>query len=97
MSKTDPGGEWVPGENAGDVSELERVGRLTIGHQLYDHADALLETADDVLDRAFDGEDIRREDLEAIRREMNALEFVLETYAEPVAEQREREEGNDDE
>lgn len=85
---TDAVVEWVPGETDHDEPELARVGRLAIGHSLVDHTESLYHQADDVLQRAFDGEDVTADDLEAFRRELSGLEFVLEAYVEPVVEER---------
>lgn len=83
---TDDVDEWIPGESDEPEPELARVGRLLLAYQIDQYMVEIRDTSQTIIDRAHDGEDIRREDVEALRNSMKNLEFTLRDYADPVVE-----------
>jgi len=83
MNMTD---DFVLGESDRDESELARVGRILLAARLDRFASNVGQVAHRVVSRAYDGEDIRREDIRDMRHAIEELELTLDEYGEPVVE-----------
>ena len=88
--------EWRLGQIDEPEPEISRVGRVAIGTWIEEYTTELYGHGRRILTEAHDGEDITVDDVDQIRREIRALEHVLDEFAEPVAEECSREEGTDD-
>lgn len=86
MTNTENDGEFVPGDRDIDEPELARVGRVLLALKIDTKAARIRERAGRVTSRAFDGEDIRREDLSELRAGIHELEHTLDTFADPVVD-----------
>jgi len=80
------GEEWVPAESDREEPELARIGRLLLAHEIDRRVYELREVAGEVVDAAFDGEDVTREDVKRLRNGIENLEFCLRDYVDPVVE-----------
>ena len=77
--------DWTPGENDRDEPPIAAPGRIAIANWYYHHADEVYHDAEELLDRAYDGEDVTPADAARLERHISALRHVLEQYIEPVA------------
>ena len=68
-----------------DESELARVGRLLLAHEIDREIADLRKIGHEICEKAFDGEDITPEDIEALENGIARLECALEDHAKPVA------------
>ena len=96
VEETEERPAWWPGHSDRDEPELSRVGRVALGLWLDKHASTVGQCGNLVAQRAFDGEDITRDDIRTLQVAIEEIEQVLEYYAIPVVEERERREGSDD-
>jgi hypothetical protein len=68
-----------------DEPELARVGCLLLAHEIDRHIEDLREVGHELCRKAFDGEDVTPDDIEALENGIARLECALEDHAKPVA------------
>lgn len=83
--------EWVPGAADRDEPELARAGRMLLAHKIDKHVEELMICSGEILDRAYAGEDITRDDVRTLRSSIDALEYNLDEFVEPILDEIEAE------
>ena len=79
--------EYVLGGDNHGESEVERICRVLLVCKLDERIEPLRTLGEEIVDAGLGGEDVTAEDIDALRKAMTELEYVLQDYAEPLVDE----------